>query len=56
MMFPAIWAWNAEADTGVQVPPAVIVERDSPIIGNLKMPAEKGFPAQRADEYKFHCR
>jgi hypothetical protein len=54
MMFPTIWAWNGETDAGVQVPLAVIVERDSSVIGNLKMHAEKGFPVQWADKYQLH--
>jgi hypothetical protein len=55
VMLPAIRARLGKTDAYVQISAAVFIDRDSPVVYNLKMPAEKRFSLQRALEDEIHA-
>jgi hypothetical protein len=54
VMLSAMRARLGKTDACVQVSVAVFIDRDSPVVYNLKMPAEKRFSLQRAWEGEIH--
>jgi hypothetical protein len=52
--FSAIRARNGEADAGIQISVAVIVDRNASVVGNLKILAEKGCLLPGTDKHQFH--